>query len=148
MEAVATLLKIFMGLTLVHFQKYWLLKVRQSRKQIRTFLGRIEETINCFRDLLTFTWSNNNKNKMVKIRLKDIWSLRLQTRPTTNKILQGRSRFNKILQASQALMQRITQWIRYSLKFSKILNSFSQRSRYISIKFPLHKQSENPTMCY
>ena len=25
-----------------------------------------------------------------------------------------------------------------------IVNSFGQRSQYISIKFPLHKQSENP----
>ena len=29
-----------------------------------------------------------------------------------------------------------------------ILNSFGQRSHYISIKFPLHKQSENSKMSY
>ena len=34
-----------------------------------------------------------------------------------------------------------------SVDYSKF-NSFSQRSQYISIKFPLHKQSENPKMCY
>ena len=28
--------------------------------------------------------------------------------------------------------------------YYSILNSFGQRSQYISIKFPLHKQSENP----
>ena len=28
--------------------------------------------------------------------------------------------------------------------YSLILNSFGQRSQYISIKVPLHKQSENP----
>ena len=32
--------------------------------------------------------------------------------------------------------------------YYSILNSFGQRSQYISIKFPLHKQSENPKMCY
>ena len=32
--------------------------------------------------------------------------------------------------------------------YYSILNSFGQRSRYISIKFRLHKQSENPKMCY
>ena len=32
--------------------------------------------------------------------------------------------------------------------YYSILNSFGQRSQYISIKFPLHKQSENPLMCY
>ena len=32
--------------------------------------------------------------------------------------------------------------------YYSILNSFGQRSQYISIKFPLHKQSENPWMCY
>ena len=31
--------------------------------------------------------------------------------------------------------------------YYSILNSFGQRSQYISIKFPLHKQSENPKMC-
>ena len=34
------------------------------------------------------------------------------------------------------------------LVYYSILNSFGQRSQYISIKFPLHKQSENPWMCY
>ena len=34
-----------------------------------------------------------------------------------------------------------TIWICYSFQFG-------QRSRYISIKFSLHKQSENPKMCY
>ena len=29
-----------------------------------------------------------------------------------------------------------------------ILESFGQRSQYISIKIPLHKQSENPWVCY
>ena len=28
--------------------------------------------------------------------------------------------------------------------YYSILNSFGQRSQYISVKFPLHKQSENP----
>ena len=32
--------------------------------------------------------------------------------------------------------------------YYSILNSFGQRSQYISIKFPLHKQCENPKMCY
>ena len=35
------------------------------------------------------------------------------------------------------------------LVYYSILNSFAQRSQYISIKFPLHKQSENPwVVCY
>ena len=32
--------------------------------------------------------------------------------------------------------------------YYSILKSFGQRSQYISIKFLLHKQSENPIMCY
>ena len=32
--------------------------------------------------------------------------------------------------------------------YYSILNSFGKRSQYISIKFPLHKQSENLWMCY
>ena len=32
--------------------------------------------------------------------------------------------------------------------YYSILDSLDQRSQYISIKFPLHKQSENPKMCY
>ena len=32
--------------------------------------------------------------------------------------------------------------------YYSILNSFGQRVQYISIKFPLHKQSENPKMFY
>ena len=31
--------------------------------------------------------------------------------------------------------------------YYSILNSLGQRSQYISIKFPLHKSSENPKMC-
>ena len=34
------------------------------------------------------------------------------------------------------------------LVYYSILNSFGKRSQYISIKFALHKQSENPWMCY
>ena len=34
------------------------------------------------------------------------------------------------------------------LVYNSILNSLGQRSQYISIKFTLHKQSENPFMCY
>ena len=34
------------------------------------------------------------------------------------------------------------------LVYYSILNSFGQRSQYISIKFPLHKQSENTWVCY
>ena len=34
------------------------------------------------------------------------------------------------------------------LVYYSILNSFGQRSQYISSKFPVHKQSENPWMCY
>ena len=32
--------------------------------------------------------------------------------------------------------------------YSSILNSLGQRSQYISIKFPLHKESENAGVCY
>ena len=32
--------------------------------------------------------------------------------------------------------------------YYSILDSLGQRSQYIIIKFPLHKQSENPWMCY
>jgi hypothetical protein len=32
--------------------------------------------------------------------------------------------------------------------YYSILNPFGQRSQYISIRFPLHKQSENPWVCY
>ena len=32
--------------------------------------------------------------------------------------------------------------------YYSILDSLGQKSQYISIKFPLHKQSENPKMCY
>ena len=32
--------------------------------------------------------------------------------------------------------------------YYSILNSLRQRSQYISIKFPLHKQSENTWVCY
>ena len=32
--------------------------------------------------------------------------------------------------------------------YYSILNSFGQRSQYVNIKLPLHKQSENPSMCY
>ena len=32
--------------------------------------------------------------------------------------------------------------------YYSILESFGQRSEYISIKFPLHKESENPWTCY
>ena len=32
--------------------------------------------------------------------------------------------------------------------YYSILNSLGQRSEYISIKFPLHKQSENAWVCY
>ena len=32
--------------------------------------------------------------------------------------------------------------------YYSILNSLEQRSQYINIKFLLHKQSENPKMCY
>jgi hypothetical protein len=35
-----------------------------------------------------------------------------------------------------------------TIQFWTLLNSFGQRSRYISIKFPLHKQSANPWMHY
>jgi Leucine-rich repeat (LRR) protein len=38
---------------------------------------------------------------------------------------------------------RAVDWSYYS-----ILNSFEQRSQYISIKLPLHRQSENPELCY
>ena len=34
------------------------------------------------------------------------------------------------------------------LVYYSILESFGQRSQYISIKFPLHKESENPWTCY
>ena len=34
------------------------------------------------------------------------------------------------------------------LVYYSILNSLGQRSQYISIKFPLHKQSENTWVCY
>ena len=34
------------------------------------------------------------------------------------------------------------------LSWCSILNLFAQRSQYISIKFLLHKQSENPCVCY
>ena len=32
--------------------------------------------------------------------------------------------------------------------YYSILNSFDQRSQHISIKFPLHKQSEKPWICF
>ena len=32
--------------------------------------------------------------------------------------------------------------------YYSILETFGQRSQYISIKFPLHKQSENPWVCW
>ena len=32
--------------------------------------------------------------------------------------------------------------------YNLILDPFGQRLQYVSIKFPLHKQSENPWMCY
>ena len=32
--------------------------------------------------------------------------------------------------------------------YYSILDHFVQRSQYISIKIPLHKQSKNVTMCY
>ena len=32
--------------------------------------------------------------------------------------------------------------------YYSILDSFDQRSQYIRIKVPLHKQSENPWVCY
>ena len=32
--------------------------------------------------------------------------------------------------------------------YYSILELFGQRSQYISIKFPLHKPSENQKMCY
>ena len=32
--------------------------------------------------------------------------------------------------------------------YYSILDSYGQRSQYISINFPLHKQSENPWVCY
>ena len=34
------------------------------------------------------------------------------------------------------------------LVYYSILELFGQRSQYISIKFPLHKPSENPWVCY
>ena len=56
---------IFRALVRILELRVLLLKVRQSRKQNhfqyiklsqRSFFGRIEDTINCFRDLLTFTY--------------------------------------------------------------------------------------------
>ena len=75
-------------------KKLFDLKVRQSRKQImvssilpknerwdnfqyiklsqRSFFGRIEDTINCFRDLLTFTSSSSDSRQKSDVKLRSL----------------------------------------------------------------------------
>ena len=71
---------------------------------------------------------------MTAKQLKDVYQLKLKVAKSQKSLPYSQIKNRKVASSRPV--------------YYLILNSLGQRSQYISINFSLHKQSENPKMCY